>query len=579
MTKKISHKMVLWTIGCLLLSTTATSYSQQTIDHIETQQAEILPYSTNEYVILANKKVLENNEWKSIATQLSKTHNQAPIIAFEQHPKETIPQLKSLLPRYVAIVDMPHNIGYEYILEINRMSRKIDDDIYPDFLWGIITGYTAQAALKTASHATTPFRIQTVLSTSSLIRNAKWTENYAWIDDTQKGRWGEKTPTDHKPKIYEIPEYQVMEKWLERYKNLHPDFLLTASHGYEEALELPFEQGIILNQNGKIVPYPEPYPNASLYSNGKIKVFFPVGNCLIGNVNKTKESMVIAWMNDQDVANFVGYVVTTWFGRAGWGTMKYFITDPERYTTAQAFFLNQKDMISTMNQWNNQFHTINYPFPGNKMIGDFTGKSLQNVMDKIGHHWNNKSVGFLYDRDVLAYYGDPKWDVKLKKTSQQNDYQVTSSINEGYYTLTIKTGEKFDYQQMQGDKFAQTMVDDLPFSFFFPERLKNPKLSNDQKWKVALDENSILIYDSNFQPNNTYTIKIQADNLVKSNVQTTNDTLQPTFTVIDQRIVSNNHTPFQIFTLTGQPIAQQQKLTNGLYIVKSNNHIQKILIK
>lgn len=565
-------------ILCISLLTLPSLLSA--IDLPSTIQNQIMPYSQNEYIVLASNKVLQDSEWKKVATALSQTHDQAPIIPFDRHPKETLDQLQRELPRYVAIVDIPQNIGYQYVLELNRMSRQVDTDIYPDFLWGIITGYTPQAALKTVKHAHTPFRIQTVLSTSSLIQNAKWTNNYAWIDDTQKERWGEKKPTDPTPKTYSIPEYQIIEKWIELYKNLEPDFLLTASHGYEEALELPFGQGIILNQNGKIVPYPEPYPNASLYANGKRKVFFPVGNCLIGNVNKTKESMVVAWMNEQDVANFVGYVVTTWFGRAGWGTMKYFITDPERYTTAEAFFLNQKDMLSIMNKWNKQFHTIDYPFPGNKMIGDFTGKSLQNVMDKIGHHWNRKTVGFLYDRDVLAYYGDPKWDVKLKKTDQANDYQVTTDIVDGQYVMTIQTGKDFDHSQMQGDKFAQTMVDDLPFSYFFPTRLKNPQLAKGENWNVALDENSILVYDTNFLPNSTYTIKIEADNLIKSNTyQPATTHFTTTFSVVNRYIVSSSELPFQLYTLTGQSISPLQQLSKGVYIIKCQNRVEKIAVR
>ncbi len=52
---------------------------------------------------------------------------------------------------------------------------------------------------------------------------------------------------------------------------------------------------------------------------------------------------------------------------------------------------------------------------------------------------------------------------------------------------------------------------DLPFSHFFPERLNNPRLAEDQKWDVALDENFILIYNHRFGPNNKYEIILNVD--------------------------------------------------------------------
>ena len=62
---------------------------------------------------------------------------------------------------------------------------------------------------------------------------------------------------------------------------------------------------------------------------------------------------------------------------------------------------------------------------------------------------------------------------------------------------------------MQGNHFKEEHVLDLPFSYFFPERLKNPKLAEGQDWKVALDENFILIYNANFKPGKTYRIELE----------------------------------------------------------------------
>ena len=48
----------------------------------------------------------------------------------------------------------------------------------------------------------------------------------------------------------------------------------------------------------------------------------------------------------------------------------------------------------------------------------------------------------------------------------------------------------------------------LPFSYFFPERLPNPRLAAGQAWNAAVDENFLLIYDPGFEPGKTYTIRL-----------------------------------------------------------------------
>jgi zinc protease len=64
---------------------------------------------------------------------------------------------------------------------------------------------------------------------------------------------------------------------------------------------------------------------------------------------------------------------------------------------------------------------------------------------------------------------------------------------------------------MVGDKFKQEHVLDLPFSYFFPERLKNPRLADGESWDAVVDENFILIYNPQFEPNKSYQIVIDLE--------------------------------------------------------------------
>lgn len=120
-------------------------------------------------------------------------------------------------------------------------------------------------------------------------------------------------------------------------------------------------------------------------------------------------------------------------------------------------------------------------------------------------------IGFWHDRDVLAYYGDPKWNIMLQSVESERDYSVSSRREGDKYIVTVTTDEDFSLERMKGDKFKQEHVLDLPFSYFFPERLTNPRLAEDQKWNVALDENFVLVYNADFEPNSTYEIVIDVE--------------------------------------------------------------------
>ena len=59
--------------------------------------------------------------------------------------------------------------------------------------------------------------------------------------------------------------------------------------------------------------------------------------------------------------------------------------------------------------------------------------------------------------------------------------------------------------------FKEEHVKDLPFSYFFPERLKNPRLAEGETWDATVDENFLLIYNPGFEPGRSYTIRIDTD--------------------------------------------------------------------
>ena len=465
-----------------------------------------------EYVVIASKSVNQNEAWREVVNKLAAKHD-AEVLLFAESPCETKERLQKIKPRYVAVVDMPENIGRDYVIEFHHTSRDIDSDIYADFMWGIITGYDAEAAMRMVDNSTEPLVVKDAVATIMELNSAKWFDNYAWIDDHTKGLWGEKRGFDGEIRTGMVAPEEVLPKFTELYAEYDPDLIVTAAHATQQNLEMPYSLGNLKPRNGKLYAK-DRFTGAEwdLKESGKRRVYTAVGNCLIGDMNNTKESMAAAWMNGSNAATMVGYVVTTWHGRNGWGALKYWVSNPERYTLAEAVYINQQDLVHQHNEWTPALLKERYNFCDEFMeelttaagrVSEVTGREvdLDNAQD-----WD--MIGFWHDRDVLVYYGDPKWEVRLQSAGEQ-DYTVTSERKGKRYIVTITTGKDFSMEKMRGDKFKQEHVLDLPFSYIFPERLKSPRLMGDKWDKAVVDENFMLLYDAEFEPSSTYEIIIK----------------------------------------------------------------------
>lgn len=456
---------------------------------------------------------MSDEAWKEVANTIALKHN-AEVVTFVELPREALDALRSNNPRYVAIVDMPENIGRDYVIDLHMMCREVDDDIYGDFMWGIITGYDANAAMRIVDNSTEPLLVKDAVATIMELNSAKWFDNYAWVDDHTRGLWGYKNGRNGEIITDTVAKEQVLDKFRELYEAYDPDLIVTAAHATQQNLEMPYSLGHIKPRNGKL--YTQNIftgEERDIVESGKRRVYTAVGNCLIGDMNNTNESMAAAWMNGSNVATMIGYVVTTWHGRSGWGALKYWVTNPERYTLADAVYINQQDFLHQQNEWYPELINERYEYC-DKFMEELTTVANR-LSEVLGREvdMNNAAdwdmMGFWHDRDVLVYYGDPMWKINLQSVENENDYTVNSSVRADKCVVTITTGANFSLERMAGDKFKQEHVLDLPFSYIFPERLVNPRLADGQNWDAVVDENFLLVYNPEFEPNSTYEIVIE----------------------------------------------------------------------
>lgn len=467
------------------------------------------------YVVAVSRAVAEDKPWADVAEALRLKHS-ADVVVYELSPCELLDTLRSLNPRYVAIVEKPENIGRDYIIDFHHTSRDVDEDIYADFIWGIITGYDAEAAMRMVDNSTEPLLIKDAVATIMELNSAKWFDNYAWVDDHTKGLWGEKRGRDAEIKCDTVAPEQVLRKFTDLYAEFDPDLIVTAAHATQKNLEMPYSLGNLKPRGGKL--YAEDrftQEEWDLRNSGKRRVYAAVGNCLIGDMNNTKESMAAAWLSGSNASTMIGYVVTTWHGRNGWGALKYWVTNPSRYTLAEAVYINQQDFLHQQNEWYPQLINEKYRYE-DKFMEELT-TAANRLSEVLGREVDLNSaedwdmVGFWHDRDVLVYYGDPKWQINLQSVAGDEDYSVEGFMRDGKYVVKVVTGENFSLEKMRGDKFKQEHVLDLPFSYIFPQRLSSPRLAEGQEWEVALDENFVLVYNVEFEPNSVYEIVLDVE--------------------------------------------------------------------
>lgn len=495
------------------------------------------------YAVLAPVSFPEDSlAWEQVVSALQQRHN-AVVLRFKENPSELEQDLKRIYPRYVAVVDVPENIGRDYVIEMNRMSRRMDDDPYADYLWGIITGYDAAAAMTMVENSGEPMVIRTGVASIKELESAKWFDAYAFVDDHQVGMCGEKKAgedtltygeikyrTDLEGANEKIKEFvqkrfgddipDVLRQFLEYYESYVPDLVVTASHATENNLEMPGSVGNLRCRDGRL--YVD-YPGEQRFVNDRDSrmVYLPIGNCLIGNVNNTRNSMAVAWMNSQKATAFAGYVVTTWYGRNGWGGLKYLITNPGRYSIPEAFYMNQQDMMAQMAEWNDSLTVARFDYDTNYFEVLPPVLAAMAAPDTLSEEELVYWFGFWHDRDVLAYYGDPKWNVRMQEVPGETDFAVTSRIVRAEPSgadsashkcvITVRTSDDFSLRRMQGDGFKEEHVLDLPFSYFFPVRLVNPRLPEGEKRHIVVDENFLLMYGPDFEPGQTYTIEVLCD--------------------------------------------------------------------
>ena len=154
-------------------------------------------------------------EWRKVGEALvAKYPGEARAFTYEWHVAETLPALRKLRPRHLVLAAPPEQISRELVYDLNRLTRRFDDDPFGDCLWGIVTGYTPADALRLVNERA-PLVVKRGLGTTGF--DTGLFESAMFLSDGQDGvitrRTGGKNVDDKREKNDEGLAFEFQKFW------------------------------------------------------------------------------------------------------------------------------------------------------------------------------------------------------------------------------------------------------------------------------------------------------------------------------------------------------------------------------
>jgi zinc protease len=262
------------------------------------------------------------------------------------------------------------------------------------------------------------------------------------------------------------------------------DLFVTSGHATERDWQIgySYRNGQFRSQAGQMFGVTLDGERFEIQSDNP-KVYLPIGNCLMGHIDGS-DAMALAWMNSIGVRQMIGYTVVTWYGYGGWGVLDYFVEQPGRYTLTEAFHANHHALIHRLDTYfdidpNTEISTGSRRLPGAEPNTD--GEQLGLTA--------NDARGLLWDRDTVAFYGDPAWQARMAPMKKAYDQKVEVKGDTYTFTITPNRGENsFKPVNTNGAQRGWR-----PIIQFLPKRIRDVKILEGADLNPVVTDDFILI--------------------------------------------------------------------------------------
>lgn len=405
-----------------------------------------------DYAILVTKETHRDKSWRLVCSALADQHH-GQVIVYEHDLAEALTELKKISPRFVALVGRCNEVDGALIQHCHTLLRQLDADPYTDCRWGIITGRTADQAMMIAGKSEPLVIRRTVSGTRIATRMCEEAECF----DELVPRGHSLKKSNGKEQEIPLDDNDSIAELVAAFSDPSTQLIITSGHATTRDWQPGFryKNGSFHSRDGVIHGRDLQGKEHPVQQSGP-KVYLPCGNCLMGLIDGP-DAMALAWMQSVGVRQMAGYVEPTWYGYMGWGLIDYFVEQPGRFTFAEAFVANQIALVHRLEN-----------------TADLS------AMDR---------KGLLFDRDRVAFYGDPAWSACMAPQALPFSQKLMQTDD----TITL------EIQPLEGEKSYEAIDTNgsqrggRPFIAFLAKRIDPKKWSTDANSQAVLADDFVLL--------------------------------------------------------------------------------------
>lgn len=393
----------------------------------------------SDYVVAVEKATNADGAWKQVVEALRTRHG-AEVLVYDGNANlgQMLAALRKTAPKYVCFVSKPETAGRDLVVNAAQLLRKLDDDPWGDALWGIVTGFDAADALRMAK-APAVREIRTMSTSMGSPDTLKdWPSGFA-SDEGNRNRIWRKTSGGA---IQQVDTAGNPAKALAAaFNEIDTDYWFTSGHATQHDWQIIYNQnaGQLRHDDQGNLIFRDPQGGAYPLTNKCSRTYVAAGNCLIGNIDQ-RACMATAWMHS-GVDQMVGYTVVTFYGFMGWGAKTMF--EEARCSLAEAYYLQNQVLLWWLGRRDGKLRTCAVDAqefgPKGRTMKGFAEAHKRQVA-------NRDEFGLLWDRDTVAFYGDPAQRVMFPRRNQAMEVATTREGMAIKFLKSVNFGALQDYK-------------------------------------------------------------------------------------------------------------------------------------
>lgn len=368
------------------------------------------------YVIAVDSATADSPEWSKVVEAL-KTKRSAEVLRYEniKDIDSILPKLREIAPRYVCFLSKPKCAGRPLVVSAARIVRKIDDDPYADAFWGILTGYEASDALRTIA-LDKPLEIRRIATSQGNAHSLDgWDAGFVSDEGNPTNFWRKVSNDAGTERVLCKTDSSV--PMADAFNNIPVDAFMTSGHATEHNWQTIYNKNIayLLHEKGKLY-FMSVADKEKRYINAPSpKIYMGNGNCLIGRIDR-RDCMATSFMHSAGVAQMLGYSVSSFYGYMGWGVKNLLFTGA--YSLAESYFLCNQMLLKDIENVDPKLLGVDFNPNANF-------EPMLFIRTLMAKGVKQENCGMMWDRDTVAFYGDPAWRAELPKEKRAFDIKVS----------------------------------------------------------------------------------------------------------------------------------------------------------